>query len=102
MGEAHRLPKPGLPVVIDDHPLKLALKRGALLAAANWPVTIVQAIADAIFKILIAAPLIGGVFLVALVVGAEPVALLSLGWRDLAATIVASLMSRPLVLAAFV
>ena len=46
-------------------------------------------------------PLIGGIFLVALVVGAEPVALMSLGWRDLVATIVASLISRPVVLAAF-
>jgi len=81
--------------------LKNALKRGALIAAANWPVIIVQEIADTLFKLLVAVPLIGGVFLVALVLGAEPVALMSLGWRDLAATIVASLMSRPVVLAAF-
>lgn len=87
---------------LHEHPLKLALKRGALVAAANWPVTVAQAAADSLFKILIAAPLVGGIFLVALVVGAEPVALLSLGWRDLAMTIVASLMSRPLVLASFV
>jgi hypothetical protein len=49
----------------------------------------------------IAAPLVGGIFLVALVVGAEPGTLLSLEWRDLVATIVASLLSRPFVLAAF-
>jgi hypothetical protein len=82
--------------------LKYALKRGALIAAANWPVIVVQEIADSLFKVLLAMPLIGGVFLVALVLGAEPVALMSLGWRDLVATIVASLMSRPLVLTAFV
>jgi hypothetical protein len=81
--------------------LKSALKRGALIAAANWPVVIVQEIADSLFKVLVAMPLVGGVFLVALVLGAEPVALMSLGWRDLVATIVASLISRPLVLAAF-
>lgn len=81
--------------------LKLTLKRGALVAAANWPVTIVQAVADALFKMLVAVPLVGGIFLVALVVGAEPVALLSLGWRELAATIVTSLLSRPVVLASF-
>lgn len=78
--------------------LKLALKRGALLAAANWPVTIVQAVADTLFKLLIAAPLVAGLFLLAVVVGAEPVELLSLGWRDLATTIVGLLVSRPLVL----
>ena len=81
--------------------LKYALKRGALIAAANWPVVIVQEVADSLFKLLVAVPLIGGIFLVALVLGAEPVALMSLGWRDLAATIVASLISRPAVLAAF-
>lgn len=81
--------------------LKYALKRGALIAAANWPVIVVQEIADSLFKVLLAMPLVGGVFLVALVLGAEPVALMSLGWRDLVATIVASLMSRPAVLTAF-
>jgi hypothetical protein len=83
------------------HTLKYALKRGALIAAANWPVVIIQEVADSLFKLLVAVPLIGGIFLVALVLGAEPVALMSLGWRDLAATIVASLISRPAVLAAF-
>jgi hypothetical protein len=81
--------------------LKYALKRGALIAAANWPVILVQEVADSLFKVLVAMPLIGGIFLVALVLGAEPVALMSLGWRDLAATIVASLISRPAVLATF-
>jgi hypothetical protein len=81
--------------------LKLAVKRGALVAAANWPVTVVQAVADALFKIIIAAPLVGGIFLVALVVGADPDSLFSLDWRELAATIVASLVSRPIVLVAF-
>jgi hypothetical protein len=82
--------------------LKLTLKRGALVAAANWPLTIVQAVADSLFKLLIAVPLVGGVFLVALVVGAEPASLISLDWRDLATTIPASLLSRPLVLVAWV
>ena len=81
--------------------VKYALKRGALIAAANWPVVVIQEIADSLFKLLVAVPLIGGIFLVALVLGAEPVALMSLGWRDLAATIIASLMSRPVVLTAF-
>jgi hypothetical protein len=77
------------------------LKRGALVTAANWPVTVVQATANSLFKVLVAMPLVGGIFLVALVIGAEPVALMSLEWRDLAATIVASLLSRPAVLGLF-
>lgn len=87
--------------VLAAHPLKLALKRGALVAAANWPVTIAQATADALFKIIIAAPVTGGVFLVALVVGAEPDVLLSLAWADLFSTLAGALLSRPLVLASF-
>jgi len=88
--------------VVLSHRLKLTLKRGALVAAANWPVTVIQAIADSLFKMLILAPLVGGVFLVALVVGQEPVALMSLEWRELATTIAMSLLSRPLVLTAWV
>src|SRR5262245_58072609 len=82
--------------------LKLTLKRGALVAAANWPLTIIQAVADSLFKLLIAAPLFGGIFLVALVVGAEPTTLLTLEWRDLATTIASSLLSKPMVLLAWV
>jgi hypothetical protein len=82
--------------------LKDVLKRGALVAAANWPVAIVQATADSLFKLLIATPLIGGVFLVALVVGAEPIELMSLEWRELATTIASTLLIRPAVLAAWV
>ena len=89
-------------MAVFSHALKLTLKRGALVAAANWPVAIIQALADSLFKLLVAAPLIGGIFLVALVVGAEPGALLSLEWSELATTIAASLLSRPLVLIAWV
>jgi len=81
--------------------LKAAIKRGALIAAANWQVTIIQASADSLFKLLLAAPIIGGIFLVALAVGSEPSVLISLEWRQMAATIAVSLMSRPFVLSAF-
>ena len=83
------------------HPLKSTLKRGALVAAANWQVVVIQSVADSLFKVLIAMPLVGGIFLVAIVVGAEPGTLMSLAWRELIGTIVGSLISRPIVLAAF-
>jgi hypothetical protein len=88
--------------VSSPFPLKHVLKRGALVAAANWPVACVQATADSLFKLLVAAPLVGGAFLVALVVGAEPVELMSLEWRQLATTIASTLLVRPTVLAAWV
>lgn len=83
------------------HTLKAAVKRGALIAAANWQVTLIQASADSLFKLLLAAPLIGGVFLVALAVGSAPEALITLESREMATTIVSSLLSRPMVLASF-
>jgi hypothetical protein len=84
------------------HPLKAAIKRGALIAAANWQVTLIQASADSLFKLLLAAPVIGGVFLMALSVGSEPESLLALGWRQMLVTIGFSLLDRPVVLTAFV
>jgi hypothetical protein len=54
-----------------------------------------------LFKLLVAAPVIGGVFLVALVVGAEPVELMSLDRRQLATTVASFLLVRPAVLAAW-
>ena len=80
---------------------KLLLKRGALVAIANWQVTLVQATADSLFKLLMATPLAGGVFLVALAAGTEPYELVGRDWRDLITTIVGSLVAHPLVLTAF-
>lgn len=82
-------------------PVKAALKRGALVAAANWQVTLVQSAADSLFKLLIAVPAVGGAFFVALVIGAEPTGLMTLEWREMITTIVAALLSQPFVLAAF-
>lgn len=82
-------------------PLKPTLKRGALIAAANWQITLIQSVADSLFKLLIAVPVVGGVVLVALVLGAEPTGLMALEWRDLIATIVGALLSHPVVLTTF-
>ena len=71
------------------------------MAAANWPIVFIQASADALFKLVVAVPFVGGVVLVALIVGAEPGALLGLDVRDLAATILALLLARPLALTSF-
>ena len=81
--------------------LKPTLKRGALIAAANWQITLIQAVADSLFKLLLAVPIIGGVFLVGLVLGAEPTGLMTLEWRELITTIVAALLSHPVVLTTF-
>ena len=81
--------------------LKPILKRGCLVAAANWQLTLVQSTADSLFKLLLAVPVVGGVFLVALAVGAEPGSLFELTWGEFLGTIVGSLLSHPVTLALF-
>lgn len=61
------------------------MKRGALIAAANWPLVVVQFVAEATLKILLAVPVIGGLFLVVLLLGAEVDELLAGDVRDIVA-----------------
>jgi hypothetical protein len=81
--------------------LKDCLKRGALITAANWHVVLVQFVADALFKTLLAVPIAGGVFLVVLLIGGDPWDLLSLAWADILPTMASVLLAQPLALAAF-
>ncbi|HEX6048100.1 MAG TPA: hypothetical protein VFZ21_02490 [Gemmatimonadaceae bacterium] len=82
-------------------PLKAALKRGALVAAANWPLVVVQFIAEAVLKLLLAVPVIGGLFLVVLLLGAEIDDLLAGGPRDIIASVFAALRTNPVAFVAF-
>lgn len=81
--------------------LKTALKRGALIAAANWPLVAVQFIAEGTFKVLLAVPVVGGVFLVVLLLGADAEEVLSGEVWQIITAIVGSLGSNPAALATF-
>jgi hypothetical protein len=81
--------------------LKFALKRGALVTAANWPIVLVQFVADTLFKTLLAVPIVGGVLLVALVVGGDPFDLLRREPGQIVSTMVGVLLAQPVALAAF-
>jgi hypothetical protein len=81
--------------------LKFLLKRGALVAAANWPVVLVQFVADSVFNALLAVPIAGGVLLVMLLVGAAPADLLRLEYREVVPELISSLLAHPLALTAF-
>src|SRR5687768_11029205 len=62
--------------------LKSLLKRGALLAAANWPVIAIQYVAATTFQVLLAVPVIGAAILVAVLLGADLAELLQGSLRD--------------------
>jgi hypothetical protein len=81
--------------------LKLLLKRGALVAAANWPVVLVQFVADTVFNALLAVPVAGGVVLVMLLVDADPADLLRLSYREIIPALINTLLAQPFALAAF-
>ncbi|HUE90437.1 MAG TPA: hypothetical protein VMO26_30495 [Vicinamibacterales bacterium] len=81
--------------------LKDCLKRGALVTAANWHVVLVQFAADALFKALLAVPVVGGVFLVVLLIGGNPSDLLALPRNEIIPTIASVLLAQPVALAAF-
>jgi len=83
--------------------LKLPIKRGALLAAANWPIVVVQFIAEATFKILLAVPIVGGTFLVALALNQDVQEVLGddLDLRASATGVATSLLEHPVALASF-
>lgn len=82
--------------------LKLLLKRGALLAAANWPVVIIQFAAQTTFQVLLAVPIIGAAILVAVLLGGDLSHLLEGSMREIFTTITDALTSKPFALGAFI
>ncbi len=80
---------------------KLALKRGALITAANWQVVVLQFVADALFTALLAVPVVGGAALVVLTSGLAPRELFDQGVRRAVPAVAAALLAHPLALAAF-
>jgi hypothetical protein len=83
-------------------PLRTALKRGALVAAANWQAVVVQFAAETLLKVSIAVPVLAGVFLVAVDLGADAVDLLQGDLLNSARVVYASLGASPAALASFV
>jgi hypothetical protein len=81
--------------------LKLLVKRGALLAAANWQAVAIQLVAETTFQVLLAVPVIGAAILVAVLLGADLADLLQGGMRDMFTTIASALMSEPVALVSF-
>ncbi|HUR35803.1 MAG TPA: hypothetical protein VM032_18495 [Vicinamibacterales bacterium] len=82
--------------------LKLLLKRGGLLAAANWPVVVIQFAAQTTFQVLLAVPVIGAAILVAVLLGGDLANLLAGSMREIFGTITGALMSEPFALGAFI
>lgn len=81
--------------------LKATLKRGALIAAANWPLVAVQFVAESTLKLLLAVPVVGGIFLVVLLLGGSADQLLSGDVRDIVAGVFSAMRQNVFALVAF-
>jgi hypothetical protein len=82
--------------------LKVALKRGALVASANWPLVAIQFIAESTLKVILSVPVVGGIFLVVLLLDADVDEVLGGDVRDIVAAVFSSLRSNPAAFTAFV
>src|SRR3954452_10196486 len=86
----------------NDLDLRHLLKRGALLAAANWQTVAIQFVVETTFQVLLAVPILGAAVLVAVLLGGDLAELLHGSLGDIFTTIASALLSEPLALVAFV
>lgn len=82
--------------------LTSALKRGALLSAANPQVVAVQFLAESLFKLLLAVPIVCGAIFVVLLAGGDLFDLIGEDLRDTLAVVASALAAHPAALVAFV
>ena len=87
--------------MIDSVTVKTVLKRGALVAAANWQITAIQFVADTTFKMLLSVPLVGGGMLVVLVLGRELPEVFTSDLRGSLTFVATALSAEPVALASF-
>lgn len=80
--------------------LKRLLKRGALVAAANWPAVLAQFLARIAYQALVAVPVVGAAVLVVLLLGGEH-RLFAGGFREMLPSIFSALLAEPAALAGF-
>jgi hypothetical protein len=76
-------------------PLRAALRRGALVAAANWPLILLHFALASVYRLAVGVPVVGGVFVVAVLAGADVRALLAQDLRAAIGQVAAALANHP-------
>ncbi|HUL73908.1 MAG TPA: hypothetical protein VLT86_12450 [Vicinamibacterales bacterium] len=82
-------------------PLRAALKHGALITAANWPVVLIEFVLESLYKFALVVPVVGGAFMVAVLLGEDLGMIFGQGVRAAADLIVGSLATAPAALLSF-
>jgi hypothetical protein len=82
-------------------PLRAALVRGGLVTLANWPIILIDFAVESLFKLALSVPVVGGAFMVAVLVGADIQALFAEGVRSAAELVISALINAPVALMSF-
>jgi hypothetical protein len=82
--------------------LKPLLKRGALIAAANWPVVLLQFVVEFAYKLLLTVPVIAAASLAALIIGGGAADLAGADVRQILSLVLAVLADHPGALVTYV
>lgn len=82
--------------------LKRLLKRGALLAAANWQTVAIQFLAQTTFQVLLAVPITGAALMVAVLLGRDLALLVRGTVREMFASVADALTAEPVAFFAFI
>ncbi len=82
-------------------PLRAALKHGALIVAANWPVVLIEFALESLYKFALAVPVIGGAVMVAVLLGDDVTTIFGQDTRTAADLIVSALWGAPSALTTF-
>ena len=83
-------------------PLRAAITRGALVSLANWQVVVIDFVIESLFKAAVGVPVVGGAFMVAVLIGVDVGSLLGDGVLTAADRILVPLGQAPVALVAFV
>jgi hypothetical protein len=81
--------------------LRAAITRGALVSLANWQIVVIDFVVESLFKVSVAVPVVGGAFMVAVLMGVEVGSLLGDGVLTAADRMLVPLGQAPVALAAF-
>jgi hypothetical protein len=81
--------------------LRAALKHGAVVALANWPLVLIHFTLDSFFRLALSVPILAGALMVAAVAGTEPGSVVGEGLQGTADLVVGALATRPSALASF-
>jgi len=83
------------------HVTSAAITRGALVSLANWQIVVIDFVVESLFKVVLAVPVVGGAFMVAVLLDVEVSSLFGDGFLTAADRIRVPLEQAPVASAAF-